>query len=376
MKQIALAFPLGVSHLERVAYGIRRFSRESSNWQLITNPEKHHLEIEQLVNWDGDGIIGFIHDDDEAEIIRQKKIPFINLSGALEKSPFPRVRVDYYQMGQLGAEHFLAKGFESFAYYGIENVWYAQEIGRGFRDALGKNTKYSEYLAQSTLSGNYSGGDKGLSNWLESLPTPTALMSAHDPRALEVLQTCRRLDIRVPNEIALLGNNNDGITCELATPSLSSIPRDGDAIGYLASQLLEKLLRGESIADEDTVVPALAVVERESTAFLAIKDKDLLFAVEYIKENIDKHINVETTCTYLNRSRRWLEYTFKKQLKMSPLKFIAQVKVDKAKELLLSSKNHNLSDVANMSGFSGTEQMNKAFRKVIGQNAREFKDMK
>ena len=136
MKQIALAFPLGVSHLERVAYGIRRYNRERTSWQLITNPEKHHLEIEQLENWQGEGVIGFINTEKEAEFIQKKNIPAVNLSGALEVSPIPRVRVDYYQMGVLGAEHLISRGFEHYAYYGIEDVWYASEIGRGFKDTL------------------------------------------------------------------------------------------------------------------------------------------------------------------------------------------------------------------------------------------------
>ena len=136
MKQIALAFPLGVSHLERVAYGIRRYNREKTNWQLITNPEKHHLEIEQLSEWNGDGIIGFINTEKEAEFIQKKSIPAVNLSGALKNSPIPRVRVDYYEIGVLGAEHLISRGFEDFAYYGIQDVWYAQEIGRGFRETI------------------------------------------------------------------------------------------------------------------------------------------------------------------------------------------------------------------------------------------------
>jgi LacI family transcriptional regulator len=374
MKQIALAFPLGVSHLERVAYGIRRYSREKANWQLITNPEKHHLEVEQLADWHGDGIIGFINTEEEKEIIRQKGIPAINLSGALKDSPVPRVRADYYEMGKLGAEHLISRGFENYAYYGIEDVWYAQEIGRGFKETLNTFNKTSVvYNAKSTLSGNWSGGDEKLAKWLKELPKPVALLAAHDPRALEVLQTCRRLNIRVPEDLALLGANNDGITCELAHPTLSSIPRDGEEIGYQASYLLDKLIRGEKVDEQDIVIKPLKIVDRESTAFLALKDPDLLRSVNYIKENIDKQINVNTICQYVSRSRRWLEYSFKKEMNVSPLEFINRTKVNKAKELLANSENFKLSAIAYMSGFSSTDQMNKAFRKIYGQLARHFK---
>lgn len=374
MKQIALAFPMGVSHLERVAYGIRRYSREHGNWQLITNPEKHILEIGQLANWKGDGVIGFINTHEEAELISKMKIPAVNLSGALEDSPIPRVRVNYHKMGNMGAEHLISRGFENFAYYGIQDVWYAQEIGRGFKETIedfGKN--FSQYDAQSTLTGNWSGGDENLAKWLRELPKPVAVLAAHDPRALEVLQTCIRNNIKVPEELALLGANNDGITCELAQPTLSSIPRDGEHIGYEAARLLNQMLSGKPAPREDIVIDPLKVVDRESTAYLALKDPDLLRAVQYIKKNIDKQINVNTICQYISRSRRWLEYSFKKEMNLSPLEFITQTRVNKAKEFLSDSENFKLSAVAYMSGFSSTDQMNKAFKKFYSKSARHFR---
>jgi LacI family transcriptional regulator len=374
MKQIALAFPLGVSHLERVAYGIRRYNREKTNWQLITNPEKHHLEIEQLSEWNGNGIIGFINTEKEAEFIQEKNIPAVNLSGALKNSPIPRVRVDYYEIGVLGAEHLISRGFEDFAYYGIQDVWYAQEIGRGFRETIEDfNKNYYEYDAESSLSNNWSGGDSQLVEWLQKLPKPAALLAAHDPRALEVLQTCRRMEIKIPEDLALLGANNDGITCELAQPTLSSIPRDGDEIGFQAAHLLDLLMSGDKAPKEDIVIPPLRIVDRESTAYLALKDPDLLRAVNYIKNNIDKQINVNTICQYVSRSRRWLEYSFKKEMNLSPLEFITRTRVNKAKEFLADSENFKLSSIAYMSGFSSTDQMNKAFRRIYGQSARHFR---
>ena len=313
----------------------------------------------------GDGVIGFINTPKEAKIIKELNIPAINLSGALEQSPLPRVRVDYYKIGELGAEHFLSRGFESFAYYGIEDVWYAQEIGEGFKECLDFNDKeVHQYDAQSTLSGNWSGADEKLLAWLESLPKPTALMAAHDPRALEVLQARLQLEIRIPEDIALLGVNNDGITCELANPTLSSIPRDGEQIGYEAAVLLDKLMNGTVKPEEikeDIVFEPLNPIDRGSTAYLALKDQDLLNAVSYIRKNVDKQINVNSICDYISKSRRWLEYSFKKEIGTSPLDFIIKVRVSKAKEILEEGGNFKLSAIAYMAGFSSTDQMNKAF---------------
>jgi LacI family transcriptional regulator len=379
MKQIALAFPMGVSHLERVAYGIRRYNKEHGNWLLVTNPERHNLELAQLRNWQGDGIIGFINSPEEAQIIQKLDIPAINLSGALAESPIPRVRVDYYKMGSLGAEHLIARGFDDLAYYGLENVWYAEEIGRGFCDKAAEYDKnVHRYDAKSSLSGSWSGVDKQLLSWLSELPKPSGLMAAHDPRALEVLQACLQLEIRVPEDLALLGVNNDTITCELAQPTLSSIPRDGERTGYEAAVLLGKLLNGQVTPGElkkDIVIDPLSPIDRGSTAYLALKDPDLLQAVNYIRKNIDKQINVNSICQYTSKSRRWLEYTFKKEMSLSPLEFLTKVRVSKAKELLEENSSFKLSAVAHMSGFSSTDQMNKAFRKAYGKTARDFRKL-
>jgi LacI family transcriptional regulator len=377
MKQIALAFPMGVSHLERVAYGIRRYSRERGDWMLISNPERHHLEIEQLRNWQGTGIIGFINTLEEAEIIKNLNIPAVNISGALAESPFPRVRVNYYKMGVSGAEHLLARGFEDLAFYGIKGVWYAQEMCRGFKETvLSYGRKFHCYEAESTLTGNWSGVNRQLLEWLKNLPRPHGLMAAHDPRALEVLQACLQLGIRIPEDLALLGANNDGITCELANPTLSSIPRDGEKIGYEAAALLDRLIENRASdldLNKEIVIEPLKVIDRGSTAFLALKDPDLLSAVNYIIKNIDKQINVNTICQYISKSRRWLEYSFKRDMNKSPLEFINEVRCTKAKELLEDSGNLKLSAVAYMAGFSSTDQMNKSFRKIYGQTASHYR---
>ena len=95
--------------------------------------------------------------------------------------------------------------------------------------------------------------------------------------------------------------------------------------------------------------------------------------MSYIRKNIDKQINVNTICQYISKSRRWLEYSFKNEMGLSPLDFIIKTRVSKAKEILGEGVNFKLSAIAYMAGFSSTDQMNKAFQKIYGKNAREFK---
>lgn len=372
MKKIALAFPVGVDHLAQVAFGIRKFSREFTNWQLITNPERHRLEVHELRGWDGDGVISQINTKEEADILHELGIPCVNLSGVLKNSPIPRVRADYYQMGMLGAEHFLTRGFDNFAFYGIKNVWYSKEIARGYNDRLSSHGKKLQcFEALSGISGHWTASNDKLQNWLTTLPRPCALMAAHDPRALEALQSCQSAGLKIPEDISILGTNNDIVSCELVSPSLSSIPRRGEDVGFEAAKMLDAILHGKKPESNEVIIPVDKAIDRESSAMLSVKNPELLKIIEYIRRNISNQINVGSICDASQKSRRWLEVIFQKELNQSPLEFIARTRVAQAREILESGENHKLSAVAYMAGFNSTNQMNKAFIKFY-QNPAKF----
>jgi LacI family transcriptional regulator len=373
LKRVALAFPLGVDHLAEVAYGIRSFAG-AANWQFLTNPERHRLEIRDLKNWDGDGIIAQINSLEEAEVIKKLGIPCVNISGVLETSPVSRVRADYYGMGKKAAEFFLKKGFRNFAFYGIKSVWYSRETFRGFADLLSEyGYDTSLYEASSGVSVDWAFTNDGLEKFLNQLPAQTALLAAHDPRAVEALQTCLKIGREVPAEISIMGVNNDVVNCELATPSLSSVARNGSELGYKVAETLEALMKGQSQVEE-LIIASGGILERGSTAVLSIYNPEIAKVIEYIRLNILQQVNVESAASHIGRSRRWLEYHFKEELQQTPLEFISSIRAEKAKELLESDASLRISEASFKLGFSSTNQLNKYLLRFYGKTAKEIRN--
>ncbi|WP_162026365.1 DNA-binding transcriptional regulator [Lentisphaera araneosa] len=372
MKRVALAFPIGVDHLTEVLYGIRNHPC-AANWQFLTNPERHRLEIRDLKNWDGDGIIAQINSQEEAELIQSLGIPCINISGVLKKSPVPRVCADYEEIGKKAAEFFLKKGFRNFAYYGIKKVWYSAEVYRGFRNLVADHGyEVDLYEAHSGVSTEWQQSNDGLESFLRTLAPKTALLAAHDPRAVEVLQTCARIGIKVPEQISVMGENNDKVNCELATPTLSSVARQGRKLGHKVAELLHSFMNGESVAG-DHVIPCGEIFERDSTAVLSIYNPEIAKVVEFIRLNVLQQINVESAASHIGRSRRWLEYHFKEELQQTPLEFISSVRAEKAKELLELDASLRITEAAYKLGFSSTNQLNKYLKKFYGMSAKEIR---
>ncbi len=376
MKQVALAFPMGVEHLEEVMFGIRSYAMEHGKWMFVTSPDTHSLTVGDLEGWSGDGAIGLINNLNDLKLVRGFNMPFVNNSGAICDTGVPRVRVDYRSIGVKAAEFLLRKGYQNYAYYGLKNIWYSDEIGKGYEQALGSNAEsLSHFYVKSTLAVKrpLAFDSSKLEAWLLALPKPVAIMTPHDPRGVEIIQTCYRLGINVPQDIAVMSANDDIKTCTQAEPKMSSIARNGKVIGYEAAKLLDKLMQGKAAPGNDIVINPLEVVERESTNNLALHNEDFKEVINYIQVNMSESFTIDELCYEFKRTRRWLEYSFKENLHQSPYVFILGQRIKRVQQLLKEEETHKISGIASMSGFSNTHQMNVAFKKNVGCSPREYR---
>ena len=215
--------------------------------------------------------------------------------------------------------------------------------------------------------------DEELENWLNQLEKPVVRLAAHDPRAAIIVGTCQYLNIPVPGEVAVIGINNDTTTCEFSSPTISSVARNGERIGYKTAELLTQLMNGAAAPTEDIVIPPMQVVERASTDIMAIENLDLARAIRFIHEHIDKPITIEDICDHIAMSRRWLEYQFRDELKVSPHQFICSTRVSRAKTILASPERYKLKQVALMSGFTSSKQMSVVFERITGTTPRAYR---
>lgn len=376
MKRIALALPLGVPHLEEVVHGIRAYGQKHAGWDFVTSPETHSIPVGTLAGWDGDGVIGMVSAPADLGVVKALPCPVVNLSGAIANPGLPRVRVDYERAGELAAEHLLNRGFERFAFYGLKDVYFARSCLDGFRSRVERHgARCCVYEDPPTfgVARPWKHDRDALAKWLKSLELPIGLMASHDPRAVMVVQACRRVGLRVPEDVAVIGFNNDIQSCEFCDPPLTSVARPGGKIGFEAAALLDRLIGGAAPPEQDILFPPEGVVERASTNTVAVDDHQVLGqAIRYIQQHIGQSIGVEDILRHVDVSRRWLEMAFKQKLHTSPHAYISQERVKKAKTLLAQPRKLRLKQVALDCGFSSTRQMSAIFERHTGMSVRDY----
>jgi LacI family transcriptional regulator len=202
-----------------------------------------------------------------------------------------------------------------------------------------------------------------MAKWLRTLPRPVGLLAGNDLRAREVLDACQLAKLHSPEDVAVLGVNDDEIICEMANPPLSSVMHNGRRIGYEAAAMLHRLMQGKKVLT-DVVVDPLGVKSRQSTDLLAIDDPEVAAAVRFIRENACKGIRVDDVLDHVPLSRRSLEKRFRQSLGRLPHAEIRRVQIERVKELLVSS-DYKLERIAEITGFSTAQYLAGLFHRVV-----------
>jgi len=192
--------------------------------------------------------------------------------------------------------------------------------------------------------------------------------------AHDLAETCLEAQIAVPDQVAIIGVNNDEFLCESAWPPLSSVSADFVRVGYAAAKMLDRLLQGETLKDEqrEHLLPPLGVVQRQSTSMLAVKDPDLATAIWFIREHACDPCSVADVLSFVPVGRRWLERQFVANIGRSPHHEILRVRVDTARRLL-SEPDLSMQDVASRSGFREMKSFYRAFQMIAGSTPAKFR---
>lgn len=314
-----------------------------------------------------DGIVAGIGSLDLLRRIRQTAIPFVNVSNRLIPPPTPAVLVDERATGRMVAEYFLRRGFRRFAFCGFANHNYSVERKAGFADALRAAGFECACFDQRLGEGPNEAArlTVGVKPWLLQLPRPVAIMACNDFRASQVVGACMQLGIRVPNEVAVVGVDNDDLFCLLAETPLSSVAVPADQIGYRAAALLLDQLSGR--ADSRTIlrVAPREVVTRQSSDILAVADPVVARAMRLIQTQAHRPLYVAEVAAAVGVSQRGLERRFETALGYSPSSAITQSRLDRACQLLVGT-DCSIGEVAEASGFGQARELTANFRKRLG----------
>ena len=366
LPNVALLIETTRSYGRNVLRGVADYARIHGPWIFHLSVDAPMRTVPPKAEWDGDGIIAQPHQDERLLMqLRDSGLPVVSLSGPPGFGGLPAVRVNQEAVPRLALDHFRQRGFVRFAYCGSPGERFWPRTGDMFRQMA----EEAGYTCEIYEPGYASAADTPhrltpMVDWLRTLRKPTALLAGNDPKAREVLDACRIAGLHVPEDIAVLGVNDDELICELANPPLSSIIHNARRVGYQAAAMLDQLMGGAKVV-EDQVVDPLGVHSRQSTDLLAIEDPEIATVVRFIRENACSGIRVDDVLDQVPLSRRAMETRFRNAVGRPPHMEIRRVQLERVKELLVNS-DYKLEKIADMTGFSSAQYLAGLFHRVVG----------
>ncbi len=370
MKRLAVALLIETSnsYARGLLRGIGSYIHEHGRW-IISLPEQRRGEVlpDWLENWSGDGIIARVENHSIAKVVRKARLPVVDVSAGRFLPDVPCVETHNENIARLGVEHFVERGFRNLAFCGDPAFHWANERQDFFQKKARELGLGCQVFVSTSGSEEHSliRQQQEMREWVLGLPKPIGVMACYDIKAQQLLEVCRSVGTAVPEEVAVLGVDDDELLCSITTPPLSSVILNTHQTGYEAAHLLDRMLAGEEVEAVVHLINPLGIHTRQSTDVLAIEDRDVATSVRFIREHACDGINVEDVLGTVLLSRRVLERLFKKYLGHTPHEEIVRVKVERVKRLL-SETDLGVGEVARRTGFRHVEYLSATFKKITG----------
>ncbi|NJM37107.1 MAG: DNA-binding transcriptional regulator [Akkermansiaceae bacterium] len=372
---VALLIETSNSFSRELLHGIRDWMREHDSWAIhLSEQGRGGQPPTWLESWRGDGIIARIENEAIASAVRACDLPTVNVSASDLTPEFPSVNSDSAAITQQAATHLLERGLRHFAYCGDERFAWSQRHRENLVTEL-RNRGYECQVFPSTSkdSADWVKEQAKIARWLKSLPKPVGVMACYDIRGQQVLDACRAIGLRVPDDVAVIGQHNDDLLCELCDPPLSSVIPNARRVGFKAATILDELMRGHPVAEKQIKIPPLGIFTRQSTDLVAVEDDRLARAMRFIHEHAYESISIEDIAQAAGISRSLLERKFRKIFGFSPWDHVTQLRLRKAKHLLAET-HLRIAEIAERAGFGTPEYFSAAFRKLTGISPRSARN--
>lgn len=352
--------------------GIAKFSRLHGPWSFFQNPLIYRKKIIKrsiiptLQGIEPDGII-MREPEDISELLTQKCPVIICPYTAETIEGISNIITDSKATSAMGAEHLLERGFRNFGFCGFDEMLWSVDRGNGFAERIEKAGYEVNFYRQQLTAGKDFGLEERhkLVEWVESLPRPVGIMACNDDRAQHVAEACKVAGIKVPEEVAIIGIDNDELVCEFSDPPISSVALNSEKGGYEAAKLLKRLIQTKDKSPYRVVVQPTKVVSRCSTDILSIDDPDVTNALRFIKNHSKELLSVEQVADYVAMSRRTLERKFRETIGRSIYEEIRRLRLAEVQKLLLET-NLSVTEIAIELNCSGVDQISRFFRQEMG----------
>ena len=279
-RHVALIIETSSNYGRDLLAGIVRYMRMHDRWSVFLEQRDLFKQPPRWLNkWQGDGIISRATTPRLLDAISDTGVPFVELTDRKGDVEFSQIRSDDAAIGKMGAEHLLERGFKRFGYCGYKGEAWSKRREESFVKTIDQKSSGSCSLYNSTWQGrgarNWEDEQRCIIEWLQTLTPPFAVMACNDIRGRQIIDACSELDLAVPEQVVVVGVDDDELLCRMCSPPLSSVIPNAQAVGFRAAEVLASLMDGKSPASEVQLIEPLGVATRQSTDVVAIDDPDI-----------------------------------------------------------------------------------------------------
>lgn len=365
----------------RLLRGIMAWSRRSEEPCVVCKMPpsyKRKIGIKGVVrwaqNWKANVVIGQFDPGDDVSLFRKNGIAAIAQDYISKFEEIPNITADYQLTGSIAAIQMYGHGYRHFGFFGYDNVCWSDGRLKGYRDKLKAeyNVDTIHIFNNRQLSDMWSYDIAELREWLLSLPKPIGIFACDDNQAEILLEACQASEINVPLDVAIIGVDNDEVTCNLTVPAISSVDMDIEKAGYQVAEMATRMVGDPSYRGEDIVIRPIALVGRGSTGIMATKDPVVAEAMRYIYQNRARKLQVADVIKQVPVSRRLLEQRFKDVTGASIYTVISNLRMDYFAQQLVSSSD-TVSEIAARMDEPDTKSISRRFQALKGCTPTEYR---
>ncbi len=367
-KRIALIVETSLSSGREILRGVAKYAHQINNWEIFHAPHALGDNLPNWLNdWQGDGIIARIESSEKLSALQNFNIPVVDVLGLVLNSDFPLVHVDDAAIAKAVADHFLRRDFRHFGFYGFVGENWSERRREAFRENCSDAQSFHDYSTSRNTDESTAQARASLEAWITSLPRPIGIMVCTDQCGLAVLEACRSLKVPVPEQIAVVGVDNDLPLCEIGSPALTSIRAGHFPVGYKAAKLLDSIIGGGGGEPPPNriLVPPTGIVTRGSSDTHAINDSAVAVSVNFIHQNLANPLSNDLIARSAGVSRTTFQKRFLNEMGVTIRDYLIKQRLARARKLITES-DFTLADIAERCGFKHQEYLGSVFKAHFG----------
>lgn len=375
MKKIVLLIETSREFGRQLINGIARYSRINGPWSFYKEQTGLKSSIHRLTSWKPDGII-MRNSMIKKELLKLKIPTILALHDPSSHPKLPVIKTNSQAIAKMASEHFIEKGFKNFAFCGFDIFEWSNER-KLFFTKYNNEAGFTTHLYDSSkknISQDWEVEQRHVIEWLKSIPKPVALMACNDDRGQHILEVCKLIGLKVPDDVSVIGVDNDPMICEIGDPPLTSIALDVESAGFNSAKLLNDLISGTKMNGQQIIVSPTHIVQRQSSDIFAVNDLEITKALKFIRENARSKIYVKDVVNSTCLSRRILEKRFRDILHRSIYDEIRRRRVDLITKFLIET-DLPISEITSLFTFTDMEHISRYFKKEKGMGLREFRKL-